>query len=82
MIRQIEMPCWLTTKQNISISKGQLVDALIINAIFRANAENPIGDIDEEDMVKKINMVKNHIKINQETLKKEINKQVMEEFYG
>lgn len=81
MINQFQMPNWLTNQQNISINRGELVNALILNAIFRANASQPLGNVDEEDMVKKINSIRNHIMVDQEGVKEEINKLVMEEFY-
>lgn len=82
MINQFQMPNWLTNQQNISINKGELVDALILNAIFRANASHPLGDVEEKDMVKKIDSIRNHITVDQNCVKEEINELVMEEFYG
>lgn len=82
MINQFQMPNWLTHQQNISINKGKLVDALILNAIFRANASQPLGDVDEKDMVERINSIRNHVTVNQESVKEEIHELVMEEFYG
>lgn len=81
MINQFQMPNWLTNQQNISINRGELVNALILNAIFRANASHPLGDVDEKEMLKRIDCIKKHITVDQECVKQEINELVMEEFY-
>lgn len=82
MIKQMRVQGWLTEKQNISIAKGDIVDALICNAVFRANAQQSLGDIEEVSMEEKIAEVRKKLQLNEAEIKDEIDELVMEEFYG